>query len=185
MTSRSLAALLGAALLTMACEGQHAAPDGRDLPHVTAALEETPPTIDDAAQGTYWGGRARQITLSNGAYTGPEGQRVQLLRQFYATGDLEGDGAVDTVVVLEVTDAGPETGHYVAVLRHLGTDTISLGTASLGHPVRVERLAVDGRRFYVDVVRTTPTGGDERARVGFELGRGDLVQVADERIETR
>lgn len=185
MTSRLLAALIGAALLTMACEGQHAAPDGRDLPHITAALEETPPTLADAAQGTYWGGRARQITLVDGAYTGPEGQRVQLLRQFYATGDLEGDGAVDTVVVLEVSNAGPETGHYVAVLRHLGTDTISLGTASLGHPVRVERLVVEGRRFFVDVVRTTTAGGDEGSRLGFELGRGDLVQVADERLDTR
>ena len=68
---------------------------------------------------------------------------MQLLRQFYRTGDLEGDGAVDTVVVLSVTDAGDESGQYIAVLRHLEMETISLGAERLGQ-VEVRDMRIEG-----------------------------------------
>ena len=59
-------------LLTMlalcGCNGHYASPDGRDHPYVQAAIEESPPTLQDAATATYWGGQARQITLIEGAY---------------------------------------------------------------------------------------------------------------------
>jgi hypothetical protein len=174
-----LVALAASVAISMACEGQHASPDGRDLPHVTAAIEETPPTLSDAATATYWGGQARQITLTNGEYRGPQGQRVQLLRQFYRTGDLEGDGAVDTVVVLAVTDAGDESGHYLAVLRHHGRDTVSLGTQLLGPRVEVRSVQVEGRRILVDLSRPSAAGAPEEVRVAYELGAGELVKVAD------
>lgn len=165
-----------------ACQGQHASPDARDHPHIAGALEETPPTIDDAARATYWGGLARQVTLTGGAFDGPTGQHVELVRQHYVSGDLEGDGAVDAVVVLSVTNAGEETGQYLAVLRHLGTDTISLGTALLGHPVEVERVHIEGRRIVVDLLRrpAADPASSEHARMAYELGRGELVKVADE-----
>jgi hypothetical protein len=176
--------LLGLVAATLAaCHSPQAAPDARDNPHVTAAIEEEAPSLADAARATYWGGQARQITLDNGGFEGPEGQRVELLRQHYATGDLEGDGAVDAVVALSVTNAGDETGHYLAVLRHLGMDTISLGTAFLGHPVEVERVHVEGRRVIVDLKRRSATDPEccpsEPARVVFVLGRGELVKVDD------
>jgi hypothetical protein len=162
-------------LASAACGGHDAAPDGRDMPHVEAAIVETPPTIADAAIATYWGGQARQITLKDGAFTGPKGERVELLRQHYVVGDLEGDGAVDAVVALTVSNAGAEDGRYIAVLRHLGTDTISLGTTALGRDVDVRQLAVDGRRIVVTVSRPPSSGPDER--LVFELGAGELVRV--------
>ena len=163
---------------SLACRGQGASPDGRDFSHVTAALEEAPPTLNDAAGATYWGGQARQITLKNGEFQGPKGQRVQLLRQFYRTGDLEGDGAVDTVVVLSVTDAGDESGQYIAVLRHLEMETISLGAERLGDKVEVRDVRVEGRRIVVDLLRhPTPGATPEQAQVAYELGRGELVRV--------
>ncbi len=175
-----LVALVVATVTSLACRGHGASPDGRDLPHMAAAMEEAPPTMADAAAATYWGGQARQITLTNGEYRGPKGQHVQLLRQFYRTGDLEGDGAVDTVVVLSVTDAGDESGQYVAVLRHIGSDTISLGAQHLGNLVEVRDVRIEGRRIVVDLLRqTTPGAAPEPAQIAYELGRGELVRVAD------
>jgi hypothetical protein len=181
ITPRRLLVLAFATLTATGCDGMHASPDGRDLPHVAAAIEETPPTIADAAIATYWGGQARQVTLTTGAFTGPGGERVELLRQHYAVGDLEGDGAGDAVVALSVTNAGAENGQYIAVLRHLGLDTISLGTALLGSDVEVLGLHVDGRRIVVDLVRPSATGPAEPARATYELRRGGLVAVPDRR----
>lgn len=175
-----LSAVMVAAGTLAGCAGQSASPDGRDTPHVIAAMEETPPSLADAARATYWGGQARQITLTGGSFTGPKGERVELLRQFYVVGDLEGDGAVDAVVALEVTNAGAESGQYLAVLRHLGTDTISLGTTALGPAVEVRGLAIEGRRVVVEVARpssATP-GTRDQGRLEFELGRGELVPAA-------
>ena len=142
-------------------------------------------TIDDldAARATYWGGQARQITLKDGEFRGPKGQHVQLLRQFYRTGDLEGDGAVDTVVVLSVTDAGDESGQYIAVLRHLEMETISLGAERLGQ-VEVRDMRVEGKRIVVDLLRhAAPGAAPEPSQVAYELGRGELVRV--EAAQTR
>lgn len=174
--------VLGAAMCAVGvlagCSGQSASPDARDSPHVTAALEETPPTLADAAVATYWGGQARQITLTGGAFTGPNGERVELLRQHYAVGDLEGDGAVDAVVALAVTNAGAENGQYIAVLRHLGQDTISLGTIALGPSIELQALSIEGRRVVVDVRRPgSEPGSMEQGRLTYELGRGELVPV--------
>jgi hypothetical protein len=179
-----LVALVVATVTSMACRGQGASPDGRDLPHVTAAIEEAPPTLNDAASATYWGGQARQITLTNGEYRGPKGQHVQLLRQFYRTGDLEGDGAVDTVVVLSVTDAGEESGQYLAVLRHLESDTISLGAERIGDQIEVRDVRIEGKRIIVDLLHhSSPGAAPDPAHVTYELGRGELVKV--EAAQTR
>jgi hypothetical protein len=161
-----------------ACHGQPASPDGRDHPHMTAALEETPPTVEDAAKATYWGGQARQVTLTNGTFTGPHGERVELLRQFYAVGDLEGDGAVDAVVALAVTNAADENGQYLAVLRHLDTDTISLGTVFLGADATVHAVTIEGGRVLVDIARRSASGVENRQREIYALGRGELVRAA-------
>ena len=103
---------------------------------------------------------------------------MQLLRQFYRTGDLEGDGAVDTVVVLSVTDAGDESGHYIAVLRHLEMDTISLGAERLGDQLEVRDVRIEGKRIVVEIVRQSTAGAaPEPTQVAYELGRGELVKV--------
>ena len=173
-----LVTLVVVTVTSLACRGHGASPDGRDLPHVTAAMEEAPPTLNDAASATYWGGQARQITLTNGEYRGPEGQHVQLLRKFYRTGNLEGDGAVDTVVILSVTDAGDGSGLYLAVLRHIETGTISLGTDRLGDQIEVRDVRIEGRRIVVDLLRqSAPGAAPEPAQVTYELGRGELVRV--------
>lgn len=177
MIRSRLATSMCALLALTGCEGFHAAPDARDNPHVAAALEEAPPTVADAAMATYWGGQARQVTLVDGVYTGPHGERVELQRSRYVVGDLEGDGAVDAVVALVVTNAGDESGQYLAVLRHLGTDTISLGTAFLGADADVRGLKVEGRRVLVDVARDW-TGTSAIEQVIYQLGRGELVRVA-------
>lgn len=177
--TRRLSAPTLALVVLAACHGQHAAPDARDHPYIEHAVEETPPTLQDAARATYWGGLARQVTLEDGTFMGPDGQRVELVRQFYVTGDLEGDGAVDTAVILSVTNAGPENGHYLAVIRHLGLDTISLGTTLLGDTVEVERLAVDGRRIVVDLTRHPDGAPAQPARLTYELGRGELLKIGE------
>lgn len=173
---KGLAIALGSLGLVAGCVGHSASPDGRENSHITAAIEETPPTLQDAAAATYWGGQARQITLTDGSFTGPNGERVELLRQHYLVADLEGDGAVDAVVALSVTRAGAEDGQYIAVLRHLGTDTISLGTARLTDAAEIRGLRVEGRRILVDLTRHG-ADGVEPATATYELGRGGLVDT--------
>jgi len=178
--NRRLVALGLAAALSTACDGHGASPDGRDVPHLTAAMEETAPTLQDAATATYWRGQSREITLANGQFRGTSGERVELLRQFYRTGDLDADGAEDAVVVLSATDAGAASGFYVAVLRHLGTATITLGAERLASAGEVQGLDLDGRRIVVDITRPGPGGQSEPARVTYEVRAGALVKVSEQ-----
>ena len=182
-TRRHLHLLVGICVASAACQGRTASPDARDNPHVAAILEEAAPTMQDAATATYWGGLGRRITLTDGEWSNGEGPRVHLLRDFYVTADLSGNGATNAVVILEAINAGPESGHYLAVLRHDGMDTISLGTVLLGQAVEIRGLRVDAGRIIVDLTKTGTTP-PEPVTLTYLFDRGGLVDVSNQTAPT-
>ena len=143
MTSRlaRLGPIALAIAVSIACQGKTSAPDGRDNPYVADVLSQHAPTIEDAANATYWGELGLRIKLDHGEWNSDGGARVRLLPEFYATADLNGDGAQNAAVILEVSNAGDRSGHYLAVLRADQLQTISLGTIRIGQRVQVPGVA--------------------------------------------
>jgi len=170
------------AVVVAGCEGQTVAPDGRDHPHVASALSESAPTMRDAAAATYSGDLGRRITLDDGEATDRDGARVRLVPGFYATADLNGDGALNAAVVLDVTNAGETSGKYLAFLRQDHFHTISLGTVRLGNPVTVRAIRADGRRIVVDLTRRGPNDQEccptSDATVSYVFTTGGIVEAA-------
>lgn len=168
---------------SVACQGKTGSPDGRDYPHVAAVLSGDAPTMQDAGEATYWGGIGRRVKLTHGEWSNAAGARIRLLPEFYVTADINGDGALNAVVILEVTNAGAESGHYLAVLRKDQLETISLGTVRLGNPVKIRGLRLDGRRMIVDLTRrgaADPEGVlTEQVTENYVFENGGLVSVTD------
>ena len=166
---------------SIACQGKTGAPDGRDYPYVADALSQQAPTIEDAASATYWGELGLRIQLDHGEWTSDGGARVRLLPEFYAAADLNGDGAQNAAVILEVSNAGDRSGQYLAVLRADQLQTISLGTARIGAAVRARALRLDGRRMIVDYLRRGPGDAEgamtEPATATFVFGSSGLQEV--------
>lgn len=157
MNSATLGIVLAAALMTAACDGKAASPDGRDVPHAAAVLAAAAPTIEDAAGATYFGEMDRRFTLRNGEWRSPEGEQLTLMREFYATADINGDGAMNAAVILKATNAGPRNGAYLAALRRDHLTAISIGAVKLGEPVTIKALRSDGREIVVDLLRRGPS----------------------------
>ena len=168
--------------VSIACEGKTGAPDGRDYPYVAEVMRQQAPTIEEAASATYWGELGLRIKLDHGEWNSDGGAHVRLLPEFYATADLNGDGAQNAAVILEVSNAGDRSGHYLAVLRADQLETISLGTIRIGHPVQVRALRLDGRRMIVDYLRRGAADAEgamtEPATATFVLGDAGLAEVS-------
>jgi len=176
-----LGAVAAAICLTAACEGKTGAPDMRDHPHVASMLDDQAPTIVDASGATYFGAIGRRVTLEHGVWTGDAGQRIRVLPDLYAAADINGDGAMNAAVVLEVFNDGDKSGHDLAVLRKDGFETISLGTVLLGNQVKLRGLRVDGRRVVIDLSRraaTDPEGTfSQEATAVYEYRDGGMAEA--------
>jgi hypothetical protein len=170
-----------AAAVVAACEGVAGSPDARDHAHVADMLADSAPTMRDAAAATYFGALGRRITLDDGEALDRDGARVRLVPGFYATADVNGDGAQNAAVVLDVTDAGDASGKYVAFLRQDHFHTISLGTFRLGNPVTVRAIRTDGNRVVVDLTRRRATDAEccptEEATVSLVFADGVISEA--------
>ena len=168
--------LLALALgVSIACEGKTGAPDGRDYPYVADVLSQQAPTIEDAASATYWGALGLRIQLDHGEWNSDGGARVRLLPEFYAAADLNGDGAQNAAVILEVSNAGDKSGHYLAVLRADQLATISLGSVRIADAAQIRGLHLDGRHMIVDFTRQ---GSGEPAVATYVFENGGFVDVS-------
>jgi hypothetical protein len=177
-----IGAVAAAICLTAACEGKTGAPDGRDNPHVAAMLDDHAPSMVDASGATYFGAIGRRVTLEHGVWTGDAGQRIRVLPDAYAAADINGDGAMNAAVVLDVFNDGDKSGYYLAVLRKDGFETISIGTVSLGNQIKLRGLRVEGRRVVVDLSRRAPTDPEgtfsQDATAVYEYRDGGMVEAA-------
>ena len=141
-------------VLTAACERNN----GSEYP---VAL-----TLAELENATYQGfeGVIDSVTLTNGVWTGvpfEEGSsltpRITLVGGLHRTGDLDGDGDDEAVVLLHQEMGGSGTFAYLAVLdRHDGT-LRNLATELLGDRVQLRRVSIEDRQLFADVVQAGPS----------------------------
>lgn len=124
-----------------------------------------PPTAEELGAAAYTGfeSTAQPVRLANGLWEGPpfvEGgasrPTVTLLRGSRVTGDVDGDGADEAIVLLAESAGGSGTLLHVAVVDRVGSEPINTATRVLGDRVQVRELAVEDGGLRLDVVRAGP-----------------------------
>lgn len=142
-----------------ATAGQGAVPESASAPPGDA------PSLDTLKNAAYRGiDDAKQpIRLRDGRWAGPPVApgsatvpRLELVNDYVARGDLDGDGRDEAVVVLAHSPGGSGTFFYVAVVSQRQGRAVNLATALLGDRVQVRSLRVVDRRLLVDLVEAGP-----------------------------
>ncbi len=102
------------------------------------------PTLAELRDATYAGMEDGSISLSDGGWEGApyvEGgasrPRVGLVEDVYLTGDLNGDGAQEAVVILWRSSGGSGSNTYVAVMARQNDEISNIGTALIGDRVKL------------------------------------------------
>ncbi len=158
---------------------------------------ETPtgtPTLNELRNATYTGLRlsTMPVTLTSGLWQSPgEGVEagqvtVHLMRDFLVTGDLDGDGTEEAVVL--VAERGGDAGNFIhlAVVRRIDDGLRNVATLLLGDRVELRSGRISDGRLLLDVVQA---GSDdaaccpgELATRPFRLVDGALVEAAPEQV---
>jgi heat shock protein HslJ len=124
-----------------------------------------PPTAEELGAATYSGfeSTAQPVALANGVWEGTpfvEGGAsrpvVTLLRGSRVTGDVDGDGEDEAIVLLAENSGGSGTLLHIAVVDREGPEVVNTATRVLGDRVQVRDLAVEDGGLRIDVVRTGP-----------------------------
>jgi heat shock protein HslJ len=95
-----------------------------------------------------------------------------------ATGDLDGDGSAETVVLLSSSGGGSGTRSSVAVVARRGGRVQNVATRLLGDRVQVRSLAIEDGLLTIGVVRAGPNDPaccpGEMATYSWRLRAGEL-----------
>jgi hypothetical protein len=97
------------------------------------------------------------VTLTNGraekeAAPGSASKIVTVLSDKRATGDVDGDGRADTIVVLTQQPGGSGTFYYVAVLLNGAGGVTATPAMLLGDRIAVNGVRLDGSTIVVDLL---------------------------------
>jgi heat shock protein HslJ len=121
-----------------------------------------PPTPEDAAGATYRGIYDEPVQLQRGVYVGPPFEpgaasrpRVEIMRGFLETGDLNGDGNEEATVLLSESSGGSGTQLYMAVLGRSDEGIVNLDTVLVGDRVQVRAARVSDT-IELDVIQPGP-----------------------------
>lgn len=130
---------------------------------LNALAQSTAPSADELANATYSGIYDHPVTLKDGRWAGapfvPDGASrpsVGLVEGFLITGDLDGDGSEEAVVLLWESSGGSGTYHYLAVMGRSDGKIANLGTALLGDRVQVRAGRITSGQIQLDVVQPGP-----------------------------
>jgi len=117
--------------------------------HATTA-PASPPSPEQLESATYAGLRDEPVTLSGGKWQGepvaPESAarpEVVLIDTIAPTGDLDGDGAKETVALLSESSGGTGSNSYLAVMKSSGAGVENVATALVGDRVQVVSLGIE------------------------------------------
>jgi heat shock protein HslJ len=149
------------------------------------------PTIDELANATYAGVSDEPVTLSGGRWEGPpfvEGGASRpsagLVEDFVLTGDVDGDGREDAVVLLWESSGGSGTRTYLAVMGRNDDGVVNLGTSLVGDRVQVKAGFIDDGRVVLDLIQAGPNDATccptQKALVGWRLVDGVLTRTDSE-----
>jgi len=124
------------------------------------------PSWDELRDATFRGiGEAAQpVTLAGGRWEGEPWVKggaarpsVALIENVYLSGDLDGDGEGEAVVMLGGCSGGSGFNSYLSVMGRRGGRPGNLGTALLGDRVQIRGARIDGQRILVDLVQAGPS----------------------------
>lgn len=158
----------------------------------TAQLGAGPPSLSALQNATYHGIAEEPVTLVDGEWRGEpfvEGgaatPRVGLVRDFRLTGDLNGDGSEEAVVLLWSNWGGSGTFDYLAVMGHAETSApLNLATAALGDRVEISAAAIVDGQIIVDAVQAGPDDAaccpGQKMKRSFALEGDLLMEVSTE-----
>jgi heat shock protein HslJ len=128
-------------------------------PAVAAAL----PTQEQLADATYSGIYDEPVMLTDGLFEGEpyvEGAsarpQVQLIDGMSATGDLDGDGVEEIVVLVTEMSGGTGENLYLAVMRGENGAAVNVGTALVGDRIKLRTMAIVGSRLRLEVLQAGP-----------------------------
>ena len=200
MTRRNIhhliALALGALLAASACRtddsrtaeesGSHRVADSR-----TAAGQEAPVSWRDLANATYVGIFDQPVRLTNGRWEGesfvPGGASrpsLQLIDDFWANGDLDGDGTPEAVVFLTESSGGSGSRVYFAAVGWRAGQPVNVGTALIGDRVQLRTLRLVDDRVELNVVQQGPEDAaccpTQKATRTWKLEPGGLAEVASQ-----
>lgn len=123
------------------------------------------PSVEQIRSATFQGvGEESTITLRDGRWEGApfvaDGAArpsVNLVGDFRLTGDVDGDGGEDALVLLASRSGGTGENIYLALVQRSGEVTLNTATALIGDRVQVRGGTVRAGRVSLDVVQAGPT----------------------------
>ena len=126
-----------------------------------ALAQSEAPSPDELANGSYRGIYDDPVTLEDGSYEGePSGgasrPSVRLVRDFRLTGDLNGDGQQEAVVLLSESSGGTGNSNYLAAVGRRDGAIFNLGTALVGDRVQIMDARVIDGKVEINVVQAGP-----------------------------
>jgi heat shock protein HslJ len=160
---------------------------------VTGQAEAGPaPSWQEAANASYAGVFDEAVVLQDGQWEGApyaEGgasaPRAGLAADFLLQGDVDGDAAEESVVVLWSSGGGSGTFDYVAVLdRDADGAASNIAIAPLGDRVKIRSAAIDDGRIVFDVVQAGPDDAaccpGQKMRRTFALEGASMTETSTE-----
>jgi heat shock protein HslJ len=162
-------ALLGsvaALILLPACGPQDSGPE--ESPGSVASVDPVAgptgaPTTEEAGNATYSGIYDHPVTLVDGGWAGEPSApgaasrpTVGLVKHFWMSGDLDGDGSAEAVVLLWESGGGSGTENYVAALGRRHGEIVNLGTGLMGDRVQLKEARITDGKIELDVVQAGP-----------------------------
>ena len=129
----------------------------------STAAHAAQPTSAELKNASYTGIYEHTVTLKDGRWEGepfdPEGASrpsVGLVEDFQLSGDLNGDGLPEQVVVLWESAGGSGTRTYLAVMGKIDGKLVNLGTALIGDRIQLRAGRVKESKVELDVIQTGP-----------------------------
>lgn len=177
-------------LLACGRGGEETPPES--IPATPKTSEPTPaPTIQELANATYTGVGEGPVQLVDGQWEGEpfvEGgasrPTVGLVDDLLLTGDLDGDGSEEAVVLLWTSSGGSGTFDYLAAMGRGGDQIVNLGTAEVGDRVKIREARLSEGHVVLDVVQAGPEDAaccpTQKARRTWTLQAGGLVELEPE-----
>ncbi len=147
---------------------------------------DTVPTVAELANATYAGVFDEPVTLKDGRWEGSpfvEGGASRpsagLVEDFVLTGDVDGDGRDDAVVLLWESSGGSGTRTYLAAMGRTGGAVVNLATALVGDRVQVKTGFITDGLITLDLIQAGPGEAaccpTQKALAGWRLIDGGLT----------